>query len=68
MRSHIVKHMVSEERQKVRREKREKRKERREKREKREERKDFEARPPPGRPKIYIQTTDQPLLRPHIIY
>ena len=51
----------------MRREKREKRKERREKREKREERKDFEARPPPGRPKIYIQTTDQPLLRPHII-
>ena len=27
---------------------------------------DFWARPPPGRPKIYIQTTDQPLLRPHI--
>ena len=28
---------------------------------------DFGARPPSGPPKIYIQTTDQPLLRPHII-
>ena len=28
---------------------------------------DFGAHSPSGSPKIYIQTTDQPLLRPHII-